>query len=98
MNNLTIAGYLGKEAELKYVDEKKVVCQFSVGVRHDKDATVWYTVEMWGKDRAEKISKNLPMGKKVIVQGCLKPSPRAWVDKNGRAQTRYEVYAKSVEW
>ena len=97
MNNLTISGYVGQEPEFKVIDKDKKVCEFNLGVRHDKETTVWYTVEVWGS-RTEQVYKNLPLRKRIIVEGILKPQPRAWVDADGNAQTRYEVYANSVEW
>ena len=97
MNNTIISGYLANEPELKVLDENKQVCKFRVGVRFNSERTVWYGVEVWG-DRAEQVNKNIPLGKKVIVNGTLKPEIHIWHDKENQPCAGYEMYGNVVEW
>jgi len=97
MNNTIISGYLPAEPELTVLNEDQQVCKFRVGVRINKDTTCWYSVEVWG-NRAEQINKDIPMGKKVIVSGMLKPEINVWIGNDGKPRANYELYGNEVEW
>lgn len=73
-------GCLASKPELKVLDQDKQVCKFRVGVRYNSRRTVLYSVEVWG-GRAEHINKNVPAGKKVIVNGAFKPDIHIWHEK-----------------
>ena len=72
MQNITISGNVGKDAELRDTRDSKVL-SFNVGVKNGfgKDAgSVWYRCSLWGK-AAESFSGSLKKGTKVFIIGDL---------------------------
>ena len=73
MKSLTIAGNIGKDAELRSTGKGEQVAGFSVGVTDgfgDNKRTLWFDVSIWGK-RAETLAPMLTKGGKVCVSGDL---------------------------
>jgi single-strand DNA-binding protein len=73
MKNLTIAGNIGKSAELRSTGNGEKVAGFSVAVDDgfgDKKRTLWFDVSIWGK-RSETLAPMLVKGTKVCVSGDL---------------------------
>lgn len=73
MKNVTIAGRIGRSAELRRTQGGDAVASFSVAVddRSGKDkATVWFDCSVWGK-RAESLTQYLTKGTAVAVSGDL---------------------------
>jgi single-strand DNA-binding protein len=71
MKSLTIAGNIGKSAELRTTNNGEKVAGFSVAVDDgfgDKKRTLWFDVSIWGK-RAETLAPMLVKGGKVCVSG-----------------------------
>ena len=72
MQNITISGNIGKDAELRETRDSKVL-SFNVGVKNGfgKDAgSVWYRCSLWGK-AAEVFAGSLKKGTKVFISGEL---------------------------
>jgi len=72
MQNITISGNIGKDAELRDTRDSKVL-SFNVGVRNGfgKDASsVWYRCSLWG-NAAEAFAGSLKKGTKVFISGEL---------------------------
>ncbi len=72
MQNITISGNVGKDAELRDTRDSKVL-GFSVGVKNGYGGgatTVWYRCSLWGK-AAEAFAGSLKKGTKVFVSGEL---------------------------
>ena len=73
MKTITIAGNIGKDAELRSTQSGDKVAGFSVAVesREGKEkTTIWFDVSIWGK-RAEALSQYLTKGTRVAVSGDL---------------------------
>jgi single-strand DNA-binding protein len=73
MKNVTIAGRIGRSAELRRTQGGDPVASFSVAVddRSGKDkATMWFDCSVWGK-RAESLTQYLTKGTAVAVSGEL---------------------------
>jgi single-strand DNA-binding protein len=71
MQIATIAGNVGKAAEVKTTQGGDTLCRFSVAVTTgwgDKKATTWWDVTRWGKG-AEKLAEFVTKGSKVSVSG-----------------------------
>lgn len=71
MQLITIAGRIGKDAELRTTSNGDKVCGFSVAVetRNGRDkVTNWFRVSLWGK-RGEALSQYLTKGSAVTVVG-----------------------------
>lgn len=84
MNSLTVAGSLGRDAELKYLPNGDAVLNFSVADSQGKDkVTIWWSCQLFGK-RAESLAQYLTKGQAVAVSGSV--SEREWTDKEGNAK------------
>jgi single-strand DNA-binding protein len=73
MKNITLAGNIGKSAELRSTGNGDKVAGFSLAVDDgfgDKKRTLWFDVSIWGK-RAETLAPMLVKGGKVCVSGDL---------------------------
>jgi len=96
MIKLQVIGNLGKDAELKIVNGKKVL-NFSIAHStkfKNKDSvpverTIWVECGLWDN---ENLAPFLKKGKKVFVEG--EPDVRAYVDNNGelRSSLRLNVF------
>lgn len=71
MNNWTIAGRLGKDAEQRTTPSGKSVTGFSVAVdqrRGGEKTTLWVDCSLWG-DRGQTLAQYLTKGTTVCVAG-----------------------------
>jgi single-strand DNA-binding protein len=70
MKSITIAGNIGKDAELRSAGSDKVL-SFNVAVSEGKDKpTVWFQCSLWGK-RGEALERFLTKGTFAAVAGEL---------------------------
>lgn len=89
MNSITVAGSLGRDAELKYLPNGDAVLNFSVADSQGKDkVTIWWNCQLFGK-RAESLAQYLTKGQAVAVSGSV--SEREWTDKEGNAKKSMNV-------
>ncbi len=89
MNSITIAGTLGRDAELKYLSNGDALCSFSVADGQGRDKpTIWWNCALYGK-RAEALSKYLNKGQAVTVSGQI--TEREFTDKNGNQRKSMDV-------
>jgi single-strand DNA-binding protein len=73
MKSITIAGNIGKDAELRNTQGGDSVTGFSVAVesREGREkSTMWFDVSIWGK-RADALTPYLTKGTRVAVSGDL---------------------------
>lgn len=71
MQQIVIAGRLGRDAELRSTQNGDQVCGFTVAVDYRagrEKATNWWRVSLWGK-RAEALAPYLLKGVSVTVSG-----------------------------
>ena len=69
MNNLTIAGGIGKDAETRTTQSGKNVTSFSVAVSKGRDKeTIWFDCSIWG-ERGDKVAQYIRKGGKITVSG-----------------------------
>ena len=95
-NKIILIGNLGRDPELKYLDNQKVVATFSLATNEtitDKNGerrseTEWFNIEMWD-NQAKIAEKYLKKGNQVYVEGKLKTE--TWKDKEGVEKTRIKV-------
>ena len=77
-HKIIIAGYLGRDPEMRYTSSGQPVTNFTVatssrwvgqdGQQHDE--TVWWRVAVWGK-QAETCNQYLAKGRPVLVEGRI---------------------------
>ena len=85
MQTLTIAGRVGKDAELRRTQSGEPVLGFTVAVDNGKDKdgnkrdATWFDCALWGK-RAESLANYIRKGDSICVTG--RPTAR---EHNGKA-------------
>lgn len=94
MNSITLCGNLGKDAEMRYLNNGDPVCSFSVADTQGKDKpTIWWNCSLFGK-RAESLQQYLTKGQTVTVIGAV--SERSYTDKNGQERKAMAVRVTDV--
>ena len=93
MNVITIAGTVGKDAEMKYLQDSTAISTFSVADSQLKDKTIWWNCSMFGK-RAESLNQYILKGTKVTVSGQV--TEDVWTDKNGQERKSMKVRVNDI--
>jgi single-strand DNA-binding protein len=94
VNNITVAGGLTRDAEMKYLQNGDAVCSFSVADSEGRDKpTIYWSCSMFGK-RAESLAQYLLKGNKVTVTG--KVTERSYTDKNGQEKKVMDVRVNDI--
>lgn len=94
MNNITVAGPLGRDAELRSIPSGEQVLSFSVADSAGRDKpTIWWNCQLWGK-RAASLQQYLTKGQQVAVSGVV--SEREWTDKDGGKRKTMELRVNDV--
>jgi single-strand DNA-binding protein len=94
MNSITVAGSLGRDAELKYLNNGDAISNFSVADSQGKDKhTIWWNCTIYGK-RAESLNQYLVKGQAVTVVGHI--TEREYTDKNGNERKAMEIRVSDV--
>ena len=94
MNVITIAGGLGRDAELKYLNNGDPICNFSVADSQGRDkGTIWWNCTLFGK-RAEALSQYLTKGQSVTVVGTI--TEREWTDKTDTKRKSMDVRVSEI--
>ena len=71
MNSLTITGNLGKDAEMRALNDGTPVLSFSVADNQGKDKpSIWWNCSLFGK-RADSLQQYLFKGLQVTVIGTV---------------------------
>lgn len=108
-HKIIIAGYLGRDPEMRYTSDGTPVTNFSVAAsrkwtRQDGsqvDETVWFRVTAWRR-LAETCNQYLQKGRPVLIEGRLQPDenggPRIWTGNDGVARASFEVTAQTVKF
>ncbi len=101
---ITIAGNLGRDPELRYLPSGQSVCDFSVAVterwtdrqtNEAQEKTTWMRVTCWGR-LAEICNEHLSKGRQVLVVGTIDAS--AWTGQDGEARATLELTARTVKF
>lgn len=94
MNNITVAGQLGRDAEVRYLPNGDPVANFSIADSQGKDKdAIWWNCQLFGK-RAESLSQYLTKGQAVTITGSV--SQRKYTDKNGVEKISTDVRVNEV--
>jgi single-strand DNA-binding protein len=94
MNSITVAGTLGRDAEVKYLANGDAICNFSVADSQGRDKpTMWWNCGLYGK-RAESLSQYLVKGQAVTVTGSV--SEREWTSKDGEKRKSMDVRVSEI--
>lgn len=94
MNSITIAGQLGRDAELRALPDGTQVLTFSVADSQGRDKpTIWWNCQLFGK-RAGSLQQYLVKGQAVTVSGSI--TEREWVSKEGEKRKSMDVRVNDV--
>lgn len=96
MLSATIAGNLGRDAQIKELPSGAKVTEFTVAINRgygDQQRVVWARCSMFGQ-RGEKLAQYLTKGSKVCVSG--QGDVRAWSDDGGNARASFELRVDDV--
>jgi len=94
MNNITVAGQLGKDAETRHLQDGTSVASFSVADSQGRDKpTIWWNCSLFGK-RAEALAPYLVKGQAVTVSGTV--TEREWTDKDGQKRKSMDLRVNDV--
>lgn len=101
MNLFIVAGNLGQDPELKYVQGDKPLLRFSVATStrwkdkesgEQKESTEWHRITLWGP-RSEGLHRVLKSGDRVCVRGRLRTNK--W-EKDGVTRYDKEMIADDI--
>lgn len=96
MNNVSIIGRLGKDPELKHLQDGKAICSFSLALDEGKDASPsWVDVTAWEKT-AENVAQYLSKGDECAVSGRLRQE--RWETDSGEKRSRIVIVASRVDF
>jgi single-strand DNA-binding protein len=94
MNNITVAGQLGKDAEQRFLPNGDAVCSFSVADSMGRDKpTIWWNCSMFGT-RAKALGQYLTKGQAVTVSGTV--AQREYTNKDGNKRTSMDVRVNDI--
>lgn len=97
MNNITVVGFVGRDAEMRYTPSGVAVTNINIAdsqfVKGEKE-TVWWRVALWGK-AAESAEKNIKKGDSVAVVGEINQTARIWYTQDGEARVSMEINGRS---
>jgi single-strand DNA-binding protein len=94
MNNITIAGQLGRDAEIRSAANGDAIANFSIADNQagkDKPA-IWWRCSLYGK-RAEALGQYLKKGTALTVSGQV--TERQY-EKDGQQKTAQEVRVSDI--
>ena len=101
VNKVILVGNLGKDPEVKYLDNGVAVANFSLATTENYknkegervSQTEWHNVVLW-RGLAEVAEKYLKKGASVYVEGKIKT--RKWEDKEGVTRYSTEILGENI--
>jgi single-strand DNA-binding protein len=94
MNYLTIAGRIGKDPEMRHLQDGTAILSFSVADDQGKDKpAIWWRCSLFGK-RADSLQQYLTKGSSVTVVGTV--SEREYTDKDGQQRKSQDVRVQDI--
>lgn len=104
MNKVMLIGNVGKEPEVRYVDQGQPVARITLATTERgytlangtrvPDRTEWHNVILWRK-LAEIVERYVHKGDKLYVEGRIHYA--SYDDKHGKRQYYTEVWADNLE-
>ena len=101
VNKVILVGNLGKDPEVRYLDNGVAVANFSLATTENYknkqgervSQTEWHNIVFW-RGLAEVAEKYLKKGDSVYVEGKLRT--RRWEDKDGNTKYTTEILADNM--
>ena len=98
MINVTIAGRLGKDPELRYTQTQQAVCSMNVASTtkyNNQETTTWAKLTFWGKT-AETVANYFKKGQQIIATG--RGSLSSYTTDDGKTFTNLEINVSQWEF
>jgi single-strand DNA-binding protein len=101
VNKVLLIGNLGKDPEVRYLDNGVAVANFSLATTENYknkegervSQTEWHNIVLW-RGLAEVAEKWLKKGSSVYVEGKIRT--RKWEDKNGNTRYSTEILGDNM--
>lgn len=101
VNKVILVGRLGKDPEVRYLDNQRVVAVFPLATNEvyidkngdKRDQTEWHNIELWD-GLAKNAEKVLRKGRVVYIEGKIRTE--AWTDKEGNK--RYTTRVRALQF
>lgn len=104
MNKVMLIGNVGRDPEVRYVDQGKPVARLTLATTERgytlangtqvPDRTEWHTVIFWNR-QAEIVERYVHKGDKLYVEGRIRYA--SYDDKQGRRQYYTEIWGDNLE-
>jgi single-strand DNA-binding protein len=104
INKVILIGNVGKEPDVKYLDNGGVVANFPIATTEKgyvtsngvqvPNRTEWHNVVLW-RGLAEIAEKYIHKGSKIYIEGKIRT--RSYDDQNGIARYVTEIWVSNVE-
>lgn len=102
LNQVTLIGSVGKDAEVKFIGENSQVAKFSLATNRSykdktgekKTQTEWHNIEVWG-DTAKFAGQYVKKGGLVLILGEIRYEK--FEDKEGKQQQRTKIVANKIQ-
>jgi len=98
MNQITVAGHLGSDPEVRFTSSGQKVTTIRIAARVRKgskgDDTIWWRVTVWG-EQFDKMIPYLKKGSPLIVLGELS-KPEIFTDRDNRPQVSMNITANNL--
>ena len=96
VNRVTLIGRLGKDPEVRRLENGAVVAKFSVATNESykdsagnwQDKTEWHDIIAW-RQLAERAESGLKKGALIFIEGKL--THRKWQDKDGNNRSKVVI-------
>ena len=103
VNKVILLGRLGKDPEVRTLDNGAKVCSFSIATSETfndregqrQERTEWHNVVLW-RNLAELAEKYLSKGREVYIEGKLQT--RSWDDQNGQKRYTTEIVGTNMNF
>jgi single-strand DNA-binding protein len=101
VNNVTVAGNVTREPELRYTSGGQPFCKFGLAVNRrftnsageTVDEVDYFDVTAW-RDLATNIAESVPVGCRVVVAGRLQQD--RWENEGGEKRSKVQITAEEV--
>jgi single-strand DNA-binding protein len=102
VNKVILVGNVGKDPEVKYLDNGVAVCNFSLATSEtysNKNGekvtqTEWHNIVLWRK-LAEIAETYIKKGMQIYIEGQIRT--RNWEDKDGVKRYTTEIFGTSMQ-
>ena len=102
LNNVTLIGHLGKDPEIRTMQNGERVAQFPAATSErwkdkqtgeQKERTEWHRIVIFDQNLVKLAEKHLNKGSKAYIEGQL--ATRKWTDNNGIERYTTEIILRA---